>query len=160
MFSKKQKEAYDSETQLLKKRLANVESQLEYFKFKEISPKGIKVTTDTNVNMPSGYHSYWCGNMESGLDMLFSYNITVTWADPKTYEVHASEIIKCCGRPVKVHRYSIDDGVVTVAFSIHKIDGEYTVKWNTYSKTFKVFHNGVEMPFAPNTQDGKIIFQY
>ena len=160
MFSKKDRNNYDTEIAWLKKRLGDVESQLEYFKFKENTPSGVKVVTESTINPEmKGYASYsW--SLTSNLDPLFMYTATATWCDSKNYSVHTQEIIRCYGRPLDVRRASINDGVISVAFTIHKIDGEYLVKWNTNSKTSKMFHNGVELPFTPSVQDGKIIFKY
>ena len=160
MFSKKDRENYDGEIKWLKKRLGDVESQLEYFKFKEKTPSGIKVTVESTVNPEMrGYASYnWTPTIN--LDPIFMYTATATWGNPNTYSVHTQEIIRSYGKPIDVRRSSYADGVISVAFAFPKIDGEYVAKWNTNSKTYKLFHNGVELPFTPNVQDGKIIFRY
>ncbi len=158
MFSKKDRKKYDEEIETLKKNIKAIESQLEYFKFKENHPNGVYVTSDCGVNNTSNPMYYWSST--ANLDYLFDYSVTATWADQRNYTVNTKCIIECKGRPLSVRRYSIDDGVISVAFSVHKIDGEYTVKFNTNSKTSKIFHNGVPLPYSPNTQDGKIIFHY
>lgn len=160
MFSKKDREKYNREIEGLKKRLCDVESQLEYFKFKEKTPSGLKVRVESTINPKmSGYSTYdW--SFTTDLDPFLMYTVTATWCDPKSYSVNTHEIIRCYGKPIDVRRSSLNDGVLSVAFAIHKTSGEYVIEWNTYSKTYKVYHNDVELPFTPNVQDGKIIFKY
>lgn len=165
MVSKKEKESMERRVSYLEEQAKSLYSQLNYFKFKESCPKGIRVncTCDLNDNGKKSSQADWarsprcCLGTTDNFVPLWEYTITAEFVIKGDYKVYEVKLIRSVGRGIDIIHSSVDGQTVNLAFERHGTPGVYRLSYHAPTKTSKLFFNNVELPYLSN-DNGEIVF--
>lgn len=165
MISKKEKESMESRVSYLEEQVKSLYSQLNYFKFKDSCPKGIRVscTCDLNDNWKKSAQVDWarnpycCMSTTDNFVPLWEHTITAEFVIKGDYKVYEVKLIRSVDKGIDITHSSVDGQNVNLTFERHGIPGMYRLSYHAPTKTSKLFFNNVELPYFSN-DNGEIVF--